>query len=34
MTINPKDRIEDIDARLKELPKGGWKSDQYLRKAG
>ncbi|WP_243103563.1 AAA family ATPase [Clostridium sp. OM02-18AC] len=22
MTINPKDRIEDIDARLKELPKG------------
>ena len=22
MTTNPKDRIEDIDARLKELPKG------------
>lgn len=22
MTTNPRDRIEDIDARLKELPKG------------
>ena len=39
MTTNPRDRIEDIDARLKELPKGtltyktiNGKKQPYIRK--